>query len=45
MEKNGGFGEVMLWNVGIMINDKGEVVNYYCKMYLWVFVELWYFGN
>lgn len=33
------------WNTGLVINDKGEVVNYYRKLHPWVPVEPWYPGN
>jgi formamidase len=33
------------WNTGIVINDKGELVNYYRKMHPWIPVEPWYPGN
>ncbi|KAF2773565.1 nitrilase/cyanide hydratase and apolipo protein N-acyltransferase [Teratosphaeria nubilosa] len=33
------------WNTGLVINDKGELVNYYRKMHPWVPVEPWYPGN
>lgn len=33
------------WNVGITINDRGEIVNYYRKLHPWVPVEPWYPGN
>lgn len=33
------------WNSGIIINDSGELVNYYRKMHPWIPVEPWYPGN
>ena len=33
------------WNTGIVVNAKGELVNYYRKMHPWVPVEPWYPGN
>jgi formamidase len=33
------------WNVGVTINELGEVVNYYRKMHPWVPIEPWYPGN
>jgi formamidase len=33
------------WNTGIVINDNGELVNYYRKMHPWIPVEPWYPGN
>ena len=33
------------WNSGIIINDKGELINYYRKMHPWIPVEPWYPGN
>ena len=33
------------WNSGIVINDQGELVNYYRKMHPWIPVEPWYPGN
>ena len=35
----------MPWNTGLIINDKGELVNYYRKLHPWVPVEPWYPGN
>jgi formamidase len=32
----------MPWNTGLIINDKGELVNYYRKLHPWVPVEPWY---
>ncbi|KAK0388617.1 hypothetical protein NLU13_4860 [Sarocladium strictum] len=43
MEKN--HEGAMPWNVGITINHRGELVNYYRKMHPWVPVEPWYPGN
>lgn len=33
------------WNSGLIINDKGDLVNYYRKMHPWIPVEPWYPGN
>ncbi|GAB7350705.1 hypothetical protein MBLNU459_g1262t1 [Dothideomycetes sp. NU459] len=33
------------WNVGVTIDARGEVVDYYRKMHPWVPVEPWYPGN
>ncbi len=33
------------WNTGIVIDDKGTLVNYYRKMHPWIPVEPWYPGN
>ena len=33
------------WNVGITINDRGEIANYYRKMHPWIPLEPWYPGN
>ena len=44
MEKNPTMANTP-FNVGITINDAGEVVNYYRKMHPWVPVEPWYPGN
>lgn len=35
----------MPWNTGIVIDDKGELVNCYRKLHPWVPVEPWYPGN
>lgn len=35
----------MPWNTGLIIDDKGELVNYYRKLHPWVPVEPWYPGN
>lgn len=49
MEKNDlkieGGGKANPWNVGITINDQGEIVNYYRKLHPWIPVEPWYPGN
>ncbi|KAI1842103.1 hypothetical protein JX265_013631 [Neoarthrinium moseri] len=33
------------WDVGIVINDQGQLANYYRKMHPWVPIEPWYPGN
>jgi formamidase len=33
------------WNTGLVINEKGELVNYYRKLHPWVPVEPWYPGT
>lgn len=45
MEKNTVAEAANPWNVGITINSKGEVVNYYRKLHPWIPVEPWYPGN
>ena len=45
MEENSIAPDAMPWNVGVTINDGGDVVNYYRKLHPWVPVEPWYPGN
>jgi formamidase len=45
MEKNTISADANPCNVGITINAKGELVNYYRKLHPWVPVEPWYPGN
>lgn len=35
----------MPWNTGLVIDEKGALVNYYRKLHPWVPVEPWYPGN
>ena len=45
MEKNTISADAQPWNVGITIDEKGQIVDYYRKMHPWVPVEPWYPGN
>lgn len=33
------------WNTGLVVDDHGQLVNYYRKMHPWVPIEPWYPGN
>ncbi|KAK5947151.1 hypothetical protein PMZ80_001298 [Knufia obscura] len=33
------------WNSGLIINDAGDLANYYRKMHPWIPIEPWYPGN